>query len=450
MALSGSAKDDRSARLRKAACGVAAVGLLAGVACQLPCSAETAPLFVVLLLLSFASFWLTCRFFIGHNDDSAQEARFIFCSALAVRLLVLPSEPSFDDDLHRYRWDGRVLAAGINPYRDSPDADAVRFLRDADYEHIAYAYVPTIYPPLSQALFWCAHQLRPAGLLGFKLLALTFDLLTLVLLFRLLKDLGLPLNRACLYAWHPLLLKEFSNSGHQDSAGIFLLLLFVALAVRGKAIPSAIALSLSALTKLFPISLLPLTRGRFTLRHGILAIAIMLAAYGPFVASGVDPFAGLRVYAEYWEFNGGLFLLVRRLLAWGFSNPDAWARRLVALLYAAALVAGSVGLKPGVSPDRNRRFVAATGAVLTAGVLLSPTVDPWYVCWLAPFVCLASCPGAFLLTGTVLLSYVYYAGHVERAWVLALEYLPVYALLALQAYGALRGGPPRRSMPDLS
>lgn len=92
-------------------------------------------------------------------------------------------------------------------------------------------------------------------------------------------------------------------------------------------------------------------------------------------------------------------------------------------------------------PMRHRRLVAAMGAVLTASVLLAPTVDPWYVCWLTPFVCLMRCPGAFLLTGSVMLSYAYYAGHVERASVLALEYAPVYVLLARQAYAVCRGAP---------
>lgn len=435
MAFSDSAKGDAAARYGKTAGGLAATGLLTGVACHLPGSAATAPLFVALMLASFAAFWLTARLFMGADGDPARETRFIFCSALALRLLVLPSDPAFDDDLYRYRWDGKVLAAGINPYRDSPDAEALRFLRDAEHDRIAYAYVPTIYPPLSQALFWGVYRLYPSGLMGFKLLAVLFDLLTLVLLFRLLKALDLPPARACLYAWHPLVIKEFANSGHQDSVGLCLLLAFLVCAVRRRPASAAVALACSALTKLVPLSLLALARGRLVFRHGLLAVALMAAAYAPFFVADADPLAGLRVYAEYWEFNGGLFALIRRLAAEWTTAPAAWAKGVAVAGYGAALIVAAWRVQRD-GPDRGRAWVTAVGAVLTVGVLLAPTVDPWYVCWLTPFLCVASCPGVFLLTGAVLLSYAYYAGGAERTWVLVLEYAPVYLLLLRQGYCA--------------
>ncbi len=40
--------------------------------------------------------------------------------ALLLRILLFPSAPSLSDDYHRYLWDGRVQAAGINPYRYAP------------------------------------------------------------------------------------------------------------------------------------------------------------------------------------------------------------------------------------------------------------------------------------------------------------------------------------------
>src|SRR5256885_2445006 len=36
--------------------------------------------------------------------------------ALAMRLLLVGEEPFLSTDLYRYIWDGRVQAAGINPY----------------------------------------------------------------------------------------------------------------------------------------------------------------------------------------------------------------------------------------------------------------------------------------------------------------------------------------------
>jgi alpha-1,6-mannosyltransferase len=51
--------------------------------------------------------------------------------ALATRLLLVGEEPFLSTDLYRYIWDGRVQAAGINPYRYVPADPALAALRDA-------------------------------------------------------------------------------------------------------------------------------------------------------------------------------------------------------------------------------------------------------------------------------------------------------------------------------
>ena len=40
----------------------------------------------------------------------------ILAGALLFRLLLLPLWPSLSQDLYRYRWQGRVHQAGLNPY----------------------------------------------------------------------------------------------------------------------------------------------------------------------------------------------------------------------------------------------------------------------------------------------------------------------------------------------
>ena len=41
----------------------------------------------------------------------------IFSFSVLFNLMLLPSWPSLSDDMFRYVWDGRVQAAGVNPYR---------------------------------------------------------------------------------------------------------------------------------------------------------------------------------------------------------------------------------------------------------------------------------------------------------------------------------------------
>src|SRR5438552_891053 len=76
--------------------------------------------------------------------------------ALAMRLLLVREEPFLSTDLYRYIWDGRVQAAGINPYTYVPANSVLAALRDAAiYPHINRAdYAVTAYPPLAEMFFF--------------------------------------------------------------------------------------------------------------------------------------------------------------------------------------------------------------------------------------------------------------------------------------------------------
>ena len=73
--------------------------------------------------------------------------------AAVARLVIVAAPPVMSTDLYRYVWDGRVQAAGINPYRYVPADPALAGLRDvgsgpaAIYPNINRAETaPTIYP----------------------------------------------------------------------------------------------------------------------------------------------------------------------------------------------------------------------------------------------------------------------------------------------------------------
>jgi hypothetical protein len=102
----------------------------------------------------------------------------VLATALALRLAALAGPPTTSDDLYRYSWDGRVQAAGIDPYAHSPAAGSVAGLREGwlwpDPAGCAALYRPvgctrinrpaarTIYPPVAEA--WFAAVYRIAGI----------------------------------------------------------------------------------------------------------------------------------------------------------------------------------------------------------------------------------------------------------------------------------------------
>jgi hypothetical protein len=81
--------------------------------------------------------------------------------------------------------------------------------------------------------------------------------------------------------------------------------------------------------------------------------------------------------------------------------------------------------------------VRAAFWIFGAILLLSPTVHPWYLLWIAPLLAVFPHPGWLFLEASVALSYhaAYLAGPgepwLEISWVKFLEYGPFFMLLGL-------------------
>ena len=182
----------------------------------------------------------------------------ILACAAACRLVCLFSPPFLSTDIFRYVWDGRVQAAGINPYRYIPADPHLAFLRDLDiYPHInRRSYAHTIYPPGAQMLFLLITRIgasvrwMKAGMVG-------LEALTIWALVKLLAAVGLRREQVLIYAWHPLLLWEVASSGHVDGAALPLIALALLFYVRHKPAATGFALAAATLVKLYPIALFP-------------------------------------------------------------------------------------------------------------------------------------------------------------------------------------------------
>src|SRR5262249_25944761 len=137
--------------------------------------------------------------------------------AFAFRLLLAGQEPFLSDDVYRYIWDGRVQAAGLNPYSYVPEAPELNDLRDkAVYEHIPVLDRRWItpYPPAAQLIFRLAYRASLATnvVAGFKRFFASFDLIAIACLIFALKRTGENPARVVVFAWHPLLIFESAHS----------------------------------------------------------------------------------------------------------------------------------------------------------------------------------------------------------------------------------------------
>ncbi len=75
---------------------------------------------------------------------------------------------------------------------------------------------------------------------------------------------------------------------------------------------------------------------------------------------------------------------------------------------------------------------------MTLVFLLSPVQNPWYLCWVVPFLCFYQWRSLVLLTGLVSIYYVeFYLDYQDLPqylpWLPWVEYTPFYLLLAWEA-----------------
>jgi hypothetical protein len=363
----------------------------------------------------------------------------ILLVGIAMRLIVLPSPPA-STDIFRYVWDGRVQAAGINPYRYLPSDDALQTLRDdAIYPNINRAtYAPTIYPPVAELTFFLATRLSES-VTFMKAVMIAFEGLAVWGMLRLLAARGLPATRVLLYAWHPLPLWEFAGSGHVDAVAIaFLLLAFVA-ADRKSPLLSGVALAAGTLTKYFPVVAGPSIYKRWDWRLPAGFLAAVALPYLPYLGVGAKVFGFLGGYVAEEGITQGSGIFLWQLA--GLFSPlpaDAFAFYLP----FAALVMAALGLAVFFRHrqiDVNQADVNFSGADLAGAmllgvgfvILLSPHY-PWYFAWLIPFLCVYPRPAVIYLTCAA--SYL----HVSPSWPPSLaDGFIIYGGFALIAAGEL-------------
>src|SRR5437763_5505960 len=186
--------------------------------------------FAVAFALYLAAGALVLRRVAGPGAPDRRLLGLILGLALLPRLILLASSPALSDDLYRYIWDGKVAAAGIDPYRYAPDAPELAGLRGPLWEPVNQKAQRTPYPPAAELVFAATYRIAPDSVKAQQVVATVADLLAIGALLLLLGRLGLPRERVLLYAWSPTPALHFAHSAHNDALTIAPLLLALALA----------------------------------------------------------------------------------------------------------------------------------------------------------------------------------------------------------------------------
>ncbi len=346
----------------------------------------------------------------------------IIVVGLVSRIILIPSQPVLEDDYYRYLWDGAVTAHGYNPYVYSPEA-AMDFTNGEGPEelhklanesgkivkNINHPRIRTIYPILSQIVFAAAYFISPWEFWAWKVLLLLFDIALLLVLFKTLKELKLPMLFVVFYWLNPIVIHEFYNAAHMDLLALLFVSLSLYLSIKNKTWFALITLAFAVGFKLWPVVLLPLLLRNFWQDKKLLLkfigafAGLVFVLFIPVLLSRLDDTLGFIKYAGNWINNAAIYTMFQwftqetisflHINVSCLSCINRWGIFIIYLVICAIILRKT---------HQNKFQFFYKGLLIVAVLyLISPIQFPWYYTWMVPF--LAVRPKASLLLYPLLL-----------------------------------------------
>ncbi len=398
--------------------------------------AQTMQLFSLFAVL-FLLYYLLCQ-----TAAAAKQLSWLLIGGIALRAIWVFAFPQLSDDWARFVWDGRLLAAGYNPFNHLPSelmkgglpgsevADASLFHAMNSPEYF------TVYPPLLQSMFAAAAWLFPHNVSANIIVLKTFILLaecgSIALLVRLCDSWKLPSSRSLLYALNPLVIAELTGNVHHEGVVIFFLLATLYALQKERFWLAVLLFTGAAVTKLLPLIFLPLMLAYFGWRRGLLFCASVLTLFAvcwlPFVNGGLfhHATASVGLYFNLFEFNASIYYVVRDIVFY-FTNEiriESIAPALGGLGTTAILLYAFIKRKALFMADLPKAFL------ITLSVYLAFTtmVHPWYI---APLIALSVfTPLRFPLVWSAMIVTSYYEYHTQPETESAVQLWVEYSVVA--------------------
>lgn len=349
-----------------------------------------------------------------------------------LRFAFIPVNPIGSDDYYRYIWDGKVQAYGINPYKYAPADTALNSLHtDKLPKLINFPDMKTIYPPLSQIIFYFSYLIGGESFIGIKIFLLLSDIISLWGIFIVLKKLKLPYKNILIYALCSLPIFQFFIDAHLDGFGLPLFIFTIYFYLNKQKLLSLIFLSASICIKPLGLILIPIfffNEKEFKDKIKVVAVPALLCLlmYLPYLFTG-SPFQALMNFTENWTFNGIIFNILDL-----FFKDNQRTRLICGIIFIIMYLPVILSRKDLITKIYLSIFLL---------FIFSPVVHPWYLTWLAvllPFIPRWSgilYVGLISLTSFTILNYQLNGIWKEYTPVLILEYIPVLLFFGFELYG---------------
>lgn len=325
------------------------------------------------------------------------------------------------NDVYRYIWEGYIQNQGFNPYQVAPDDPLLENLIQGDmhaiWQQINHKDLSGGYPPLVMLFFRGLAAISPTAQM-FKMAMLGFDLMTIGALILIVQWRKVSPVHLFWYVTNPLVLVYGAGEAHLDVVQAAFLVWGLYFIGSKKPVAGFLALGMAVVSKYFAVAALPFVITRSNL-HAWLAVVLAGISFLPFVHDLQALFQSLFVFGGRMHYNDGLAEILRFL----FGS--------MALPVLILILFGLLAMIYLFVQDTLRSVYLALGAVL----LCLPTLHPWYLLLMAPFMVIyPSRAWLYLMLASIVtlpvLANEYQTGvFQEIKWLKLIEYLPFYSIL---------------------
>ncbi|WP_313791617.1 mannosyltransferase [Flagellimonas spongiicola] len=380
--------------------------------------------------------------------------KFLLVIGILFRFVFIFAEPNLSQDFYRFIWDGELIWAGYNPYIHIPNdlmqqpdfaipnqAELYNGMGSLSAKHFSN------YPPINQILFSIAVFFGGGSILGsivaMRTLILCTDIGILFFGQKLLQQFNLPKHAAFWYFLNPLVIIELTGNLHFEGVMLFFFIWSMYLISKGKWILASPIYAASIMVKLVPILFLPLFLRYFGIKRsalfytfvGLVCILLFLPFHDVAFVNNYAETIGL--WFSNFEFNAGIYNGLKQI-AVGLFDAKPWELIKVYGSWVVRItILGTLLIALLRKNETLDQVMLSMLMVLTGYYLLSTTVHPWYLVFLIALACFTKYRFAILWSLLVILSYYAYskADYSENLWLLAIEYLMVFAYLIYEIVG---------------
>ena len=379
------------------------------------------------------------------NKFQELNIRWLIAISLFFRLIPLFAIPALSDDFYRFIWDGRLLAAGINPFAGLPGeflnnpALVAKGVTNELYDLINSPTHYTVYPPIPQYINWLAAKLFSNNIAYsvylIRSLIIGAEMASIFFIYLLLKKYNLKTSLVAIYALNPLVIIEVSGNLHHEGLMIMFLLGFLYFNANNKLPQAAVMLALSIASKLLPLMFLPL----ILLNHKkwLKFSAILFIAVGILFLPLLDKsfFIGmedsLTLYYQSFEFNAAIYYLLREVGYWIYGyNAIALIGKLLFIITAILIIIYSFRHSKNGSGNSSSFTI-----LYLIFAVLSLILHPWYIIILIALAPFTKFKFPIVWSYLIFFTYLGYSqsGFSENYYIVAIEFVGLFIALFIDS-----------------